>query len=101
MNFKELRTQSRMSQKQFADYFGIPKRTIENWEAGVNKCPEYLLNLMKYKLIHEGKIPGRWEICEDGDLIQYKCPICKKMTFTLKNRAAPCKCEWCDAKMDK
>ena len=53
MNFKELRQQSGMTQKQFADYFNIPKRTIENWEAGVNKCPEYLLDLMKYKLIHE------------------------------------------------
>ena len=53
MTFKELRQQSGMTQQQFAAYFGIPKRTIENWEAGVNKCPEYLLDLMKYKLIHE------------------------------------------------
>ena len=56
MNFKELRQQSGMTQQRFADYFGIPKRTIENWEAGVNKCPAYLLELMKYKLIHEGII---------------------------------------------
>ena len=56
MNFKELRQQSGMTQRQFADYFGIPKRTIENWEAGVNKCPEYLLDLMKYKLNLESNI---------------------------------------------
>jgi len=58
---------------------------------------------MKYKLIHEmiGEIHGQWEICEDGDLIQYKCPICKKLMFTLKNSAAPCQCEWCGAKLDK
>lgn len=55
MNFKELRQQSGMTQQKFADYFSIPKRTIENWEAGVNKCPEYLLDLMKYKLEQEGK----------------------------------------------
>jgi DNA-binding transcriptional regulator YiaG len=54
MTFKELRRASGMNQQGFADYFGIPKRTIENWEAGVNKCPEYLLDLMKYKLDHEG-----------------------------------------------
>ncbi len=101
MNFKELRKQSGMTQKQISDYFGIPKRTIENWDAGVNKCPEYLLDLMKYKLIHEGKIPGQWEIYEDGGLIQYKCPVCKKSDVFLKkeNRAAPCQCEWCGAKM--
>ena len=52
MSFKELRKQSGMTQQQFADYFKIPKRTIENWDAGVNKCPQYLLDLMKYKLEH-------------------------------------------------
>ena len=50
MTFKDLRQQSGMTQKQFADYFGIPKRTVENWEAGVNQCPQYLLDLMEYKL---------------------------------------------------
>lgn len=52
-SFKELRRRSRMTQKEFAEYFKIPKRTIENWEAGVNKCPLYLLELMEYKLIRE------------------------------------------------
>lgn len=54
--FKELRQRSRMTQKEFAEYFKIPKRTIENWEAGVNKCPLYLLELMEYKLIKENII---------------------------------------------
>lgn len=55
MTFKELRIASGMSQRLFAEYFGIPKRTVENWEAGVNKCPDYLLNLMKYKLDNENE----------------------------------------------
>ena len=55
-SFKELRRRSRMTQKEFAEYFKIPKRTIENWEAGVNKCPLYLLELMEYKLIKENII---------------------------------------------
>ena len=56
MTVKELRKASGMTQQQFGDYFGIPKRTIQNWEAGVNKCPEYLLKLMKYNLENEGLI---------------------------------------------
>ena len=56
MEFKELRQQSGMTQKEFAEYFEIPKRTIENWDEGVRQCPEYLLKLMEYKLIKEGKI---------------------------------------------
>jgi DNA-binding transcriptional regulator YiaG len=54
MTFKELRHQSGMTQQQFSEYFGIPRRTIENWEAGVNKCNGYLIDLMIYKLNHEG-----------------------------------------------
>lgn len=51
--FKELRERSRMNMVQFAECFGIPYRTVQNWEAGVNKCPEYLLHLMAYKLDQE------------------------------------------------
>ena len=53
MTFKELREQSGMNMKRFAEYFGIPYRTVQNWEAGVNKCPEYLLELIKFKLDRE------------------------------------------------
>lgn len=56
MIFKELRERSGMNKKRFAEYFGIPYRTVQNWEAGVNKCPDYLLELMEYKLKHEGLI---------------------------------------------
>ena len=53
---KSLRKASGLSQQKFAEYFGIPKRTIENWEAGVNHCAEYLVALMEYKLKNEGMI---------------------------------------------
>lgn len=56
MTIKSLRTASGMTQQAFADYFGIPKRTIENWEGGQRKCPTYLLDLMQYKLEREGYI---------------------------------------------
>lgn len=53
MTIRDLRTLSGMTQQAFADYFGIPKRTVENWEGGKNRCPEYLLRLMEYKLKKE------------------------------------------------
>ena len=58
MTFKELRQVSGMTQKEFAEYFKIPKRTIESWDEGARKCPEYLLKLMEYKLTKENKITG-------------------------------------------
>ena len=54
MTIKELRDASGMTQKAFAEYFGISKRAIESWEGGQRKCPEYLLNLIEYKLRNEG-----------------------------------------------
>ena len=56
MTFKILRELSCMSMTQFSEYFGIPYRTIQNWEGGVRQCPEYLMELMLYKLKNEGLI---------------------------------------------
>lgn len=56
MTFKELRKQSGMNLTQFSKYFGIPYRSIQNWELGQRQCPEYLLDLMKYKLEKENII---------------------------------------------
>lgn len=56
MTFKELREGSGMARGQFAEYFDIPYRTVQNWELGLRECPEYLLKLMQYKLVNEGKI---------------------------------------------
>lgn len=56
MNFKDLRQQSGMNLTQFSKYFGIPYRTIQNWERGERQCPEYLLHLMEYKLKKENII---------------------------------------------
>ena len=46
---KELRTQMKMNRREFCDYFGIPYRTVADWEAGKRTMPAYLLRLMKYK----------------------------------------------------
>lgn len=57
MTIKELRTAAGMTQKAFGEYFGIPKRNIEDWENDRAECKKYLLDLMQYKLEHEGLIP--------------------------------------------
>jgi DNA-binding transcriptional regulator YiaG len=51
-----LRNKSSMTRTQFAEYFSIPYRTVQDWELANRKCPEYLINLMEYKLKHEGLI---------------------------------------------
>ena len=44
------REQSGMTQKEFANYFGIPYRTVQDWFAGRRQMPEYVLRLIIYKL---------------------------------------------------
>ena len=56
MDFKELRSLTGMTQKEFAEYFGMSKRTVEEWEGGRRKCNNYVFNLMQYKLKKEGII---------------------------------------------
>lgn len=58
MSIKEIRLSTGMNRKEFAEYFGIPYRTLEDWEAGRAKCAPYLLALIVYKLEREGLLHG-------------------------------------------
>ena len=40
MTVKELVRLTGMTQKQYAEYFGIPFRTVQNWITGQEKCKE-------------------------------------------------------------
>ena len=44
---KEFRMLTGLSQRKFAEYFGISIRTIQEWEQGRRNPPEYLLGLLK------------------------------------------------------
>jgi len=50
MELKELRLKAELTQQGMSEVFEIPKRTIENWEAGTRKCPVYVEKLIKEKL---------------------------------------------------
>ena len=52
------KSQSGMTQKEFAEYFGIPYRTVQDWFAGRRNMPDYVLRLMIYKLEMEKKVQG-------------------------------------------
>ena len=58
MSIKELREAVKMTQKEFAEYFNISRRSVENWECGRTNPPTYLVDLMEYKLKNEGILKG-------------------------------------------
>ena len=50
MNIREMRTRLGDTQSEFAARYKIPFRTIQNWEAGVRKPPEYIINLLEQRI---------------------------------------------------
>ena len=50
---KKLREDMGLNRKEFAEYYGIPLRTVEDWEAKKRKMPAYLLRLMMYQAKYE------------------------------------------------
>lgn len=44
-----------LTQYQLAEITGIPFRTIQNWETGQRKCPEYVERLLLFYLEHTVK----------------------------------------------
>lgn len=56
MNFNDIKNKSGMTQKQISEYLKIPLPTIEAWCRGTRTPPEYIINLIEYKLKKEGII---------------------------------------------
>ena len=43
---KQMRESMEMTQVRFSEFTGIPYRTLQNWESGSSKCPEYVLDML-------------------------------------------------------
>lgn len=60
MTIKELRKKSGLSQAKFSDRYGIPKRTIEDWEAGKRTPPQYVVDMLTYIVAQENVNHKAW-----------------------------------------
>lgn len=65
MTVRELVERTGMTQKQFAAYFGIPFRTLQNRVTDKGECREYWIKLMHYKLQKEGLIDADEDKCDE------------------------------------
>lgn len=43
---KEIRQRTGLSQVKFCEAYGIPRRTLEDWERGINNPPEYVIRML-------------------------------------------------------
>ena len=50
MDLRELRAQLGLTQQGFAERYDIPFRTVQNWETGLRRPPEYMARLLEYRI---------------------------------------------------
>ena len=63
-----LKESTELSLKDFAAYFDIPYRTMQDWYYGKRKMPDYLLRLMYYKINNEHIHGGELSEKDDADI---------------------------------
>lgn len=51
MTIKEARKAVGLTQQGVTDFIGIPRRTLQDWEAGKRKCPEWCEKLVIEKIL--------------------------------------------------
>ena len=56
IEIKKLREATGMNSKEFCECFGIPYRTVKEWERGTRNAPDYLLRLLAYYIRMENMV---------------------------------------------
>ena len=51
--YRTLRKQTGLSMQRFGDKYGIPLRTVQAWENGDRIPPEYVYELLKFKVEYD------------------------------------------------
>ena len=64
---RKIREQTGLSRKDFSIHVGIPLRTIEDWEAGRRRPPEYIPRLIEYQLKYEELIGTKQKEEKDAE----------------------------------
>ena len=62
-----LREKTGLSRKDFSIPIGIPLRTVEEWEAGRRRPPEYVPRLIEYQLKYEELISKKQKEEQDAE----------------------------------
>lgn len=76
---KRVRSITGLNRTQFCKEYGIPLRSMEQWEAGQRKMPDYVLRLLTYKVLSE-KVLGIQQY--------YDCNSCSKGISVVTNKNA-------------
>ena len=53
MAIQEIRKSTGLSQGKFSEALNIPVRTLQKWEIGERSCPDYVVELIAYRVQHD------------------------------------------------
>lgn len=81
MTIKEIREKSGISRAEFSRKYNIPVRTLEDWESGKRKCPEYVSELL-YRVVSEDN-PNIYLKCYDKSVLKEIGKIYRELLFIL------------------
>lgn len=56
MQVAEMRTLLDQSRSEFSKQYNIPLRTLENWESGKSKCPDYVRQLLERAVLEDCEV---------------------------------------------
>ena len=62
---KALRESTGMNRKDFCAYFGIPYRTVTEWERDNRHAPDYVIRLSTYYIQNENLDKGKRSVNDD------------------------------------
>jgi len=66
MDIREMRRKLGDTQSEFAARYNIPFRTVQNWETGLRKPPEYIMTLLEDR-VREDLVNRRTEVLPEYD----------------------------------
>lgn len=55
INITEMRNYIGVSRAEFSRRYNIPIRTLESWESGKSKCPDYVRQLLERAVLEDSK----------------------------------------------
>lgn len=56
MSTMEMREHLKISRAEFSRRYNIPLRTLENWESGKSKCPDYVRQLLERAVLEDCEV---------------------------------------------
>lgn len=64
LDIKKMRLKTGLSQSEFAKLYDIPVKTLQQWEQGSHKPPQYVLTLLNKALFYDGYYKNNTYLCD-------------------------------------